>query len=322
MGLLSPIEGMAQSQLTETTRGKAWGKVLLAADERPIRHARVELLIPTTGWNASALTDSKGEFQFVGLSPATYQVTVIEPAHVKLYATVRVCGSTGPLLFRLRKAEQAATPRNNSVVTIQELKSPEKAEAAFEKGTRLLQKGNLQESLSYFQRATEKDPEYYRAYHNSGLAHYQLGEIEQAEADFQKSIELTNGGYAPSEFALGALFLEKQDLRQAERLIQSGLEMEPGSSLGKYLLGLVQFSMNHLDEAEKSAHEALWRSPRQADAHILLARIHAREHSPYAVVADVTEYIKADPGGYLQEEGSKLLEQAQTEINQYVVAIH
>jgi len=189
-----------------------------------------------------------------------------------------------------------------------------KAESAFAKGTRMLQQGDAQGSLDYFQRALARDPGYYRAYHNLGLANYELGHMEQAEGDFQKSIELTNGGYAPSQFGLAMMLCERQEFREAEKLIQNGLGMEPGSAIGKYLLGVVQFGLNRPAEAEKSAHDALWRNANQAEAYILLAKIHERNHNPNAVMAEVAAYLKLDPHGPLQGEASKLLQRARQEI--------
>jgi tetratricopeptide (TPR) repeat protein len=135
----------------------------------------------------------------------------------------------------------------------------------------MLQEGDAQGSPAYFQRTLARDPSYYRAYHNLGLADYHLGHTGQAEGDFQKSIELSNGGYAPSQFALAMVLCDKQEFREAERLIQHGLTMEPGSAIGRYLLGVVQFALNRTAEAEKSAQEALWRNANQAEAYILLA---------------------------------------------------
>lgn len=51
--------------------------------------------------------------------------------------------------------------------------------------------------------------------------------------------------------------------------------MEPGSSQGEYLLGLVQFACERFEDAEKSAREALFRSANQAEAYILLAENHS-----------------------------------------------
>jgi tetratricopeptide (TPR) repeat protein len=306
---------LAQSQSAEKAGGSVSGVVLRAVDGQPVRHAHVEFVAPSTGWAASTLTDNGGKFAFAGLSPASYQVIVTAPACERLEATVKVDGSVGPVLLRLHEVEQAPTPRNDAVVSVRELGMGDKAESAFAKGTRLLQKGDAQESLIYFQRALAKDPGYYRAYHNMGLAHYQLGDRAQAEQDFQESINLTNGGYTPSQFALGMILCEKQEFREAERLIQNGLAMEPGSAVGKYFLGLVQFAMNRPAEAERSARDALWRNADQAEAHILLAKIHERAHKPYAVTRDVAAYLELDPHGPLESEATGLLQRAQQRIS-------
>jgi tetratricopeptide (TPR) repeat protein len=205
---------------------------------------------------------------------------------------------------------------NDAVVSVQELKMSGKAESAFEKGTKLLQKGDARGSVTYFHRALAKDPGYYRAYHNLGLAQYRLGETAKAEEALQRAIDLTNGGYAPSQFALGMILFEKKEIRGAETVIQRGLEMEPGSALGKYFLGLVQFALNKVPDAEKSAHDALFRNADQADAHILLAMIHEREHKPFAVEAEVVAYLKMEGHGPLENEANALMQRAQKEISQ------
>jgi len=304
----------AQSPVTEVATVSASGIVLLTPEDRPIRHAHVELVISSTGWAATTLTDNNGEFKFAGLPPASYQLTVTAPACERLEGTVTVDGTVKTLFLRLYRSQQPPTPRSDSVVSVQELRGSGKAESAFAKGTRMLQHGDAQGSLAYFRRALATDPSYYRAYHNLGLANYQLGHAEQAEGDFQKSIELTNGGYAPSQFALAMVLCENQEFREAERLIQNGLAMEPGSAIGRYFLGVVQFALNRNAEAEKSAQEALGRDASQAEAYILLAKIHERNHNPYAVIDEVAAYLKLDPHGPLENEASKLLQRARQEI--------
>jgi tetratricopeptide (TPR) repeat protein len=319
---ISPVVCLSQSQPIEKEMGSASGFVLLEVEARPIRHAHVEFLNPSTGWASSVLTDDKGRFELSRLSAATYQVDVTAPGCDKLETTLKVDGIVGPLLWRLHKVAQPATPRNRSVVSIQEMRMSEKAESAFAKGTRLLQKGEVEASLRHFQRAISKEPDYFQAYHNLGLAHYWLGETAQAEQDFQKSIDLANGGFAPSQFALAMILCEKQEFQRAEKVIENGLAMDPGSAVGKYFLGVVQFALNRTEEAEKSAHDALWRNAGEADAHILLAKIHERNHKPEAVMADVAAYLKLDPHGPLENAARQLLQRAQLEITQSIATSH
>jgi tetratricopeptide (TPR) repeat protein len=294
--------------------------VVFEVNGRAIRQARVEFVNSSTGWAVSALTDDHGNFVIAGLPATSYRVIVTAPNCERFESALTVDETAGPLLWRLRKLGQPATPRNDLVVSAQELRMSGKAASAFAKGAKLLEKAEVKRSLPYFERAIAIEPGYYQAYHDLGLAHYQLGESARAEEDFQKSIDLSNGGYAPSQFALAMILSEKQQFRDAERLLQNGLAMEPGSAVGKYFLSVVQFAQNRPTEAEKSARDALWRNAGQADAYILLAKIHEREHDPYAVEADVAAYFKLDPDGRLKIEGNRLLQSAKLRINQAVAA--
>lgn len=313
------LAGLAQTQPAQTVTASASGQVVLAADSRPIHHARVEFVDTSSGWASFTLTDKKGKFEFSGLPSADYRVTVTAPACERLETTVKVTPdpdrSATALLFQLRLAGQHPLPVNDGAVSVQELRMSGKADSAFEKGVRLLQKGDLEGSLAYFERALAKDPGYYRAYHDLGLVYLQLGDNARAADDFQKSIDLTNGGYAPSEFAMAIILCQRQQFQEAERLIQNGLAMDPGSALGKYFLALVQLAMNQPAEAEKSAREALWRSDGQADAHILLAKILEVRHNPRAAMAEVSAYLKLEPHGPLESEATELRLRAQQELD-------
>ena len=316
--LISPLACLAQSELTENV---AWGRVLLAEDDRPVRDARVQFLTSSSAWTSSTLTAADGDFNLRGLLRAAYQVTVTAPGCERLEATTNIDGRTGPLVLRLRKTQAPAGPRNGFVVSVQELKMSGKGEKSFDKGTRLLLSGNPEQSLEYFSRAVAENPDHYRAYHNLGLAHFQLGRLADAKQAFQKSIDLSGGSFAPPLIGLGAILWQKQEFRQAEMVIQKALELDPGSATGKYFLGLAQLRLKRLVEAERSVQEALLRRPNFAEAYFLLGTIHYCQHNPYAVVQDLQTYLKLAPHSRLDDEARSLLETAQREIAQNPPAV-
>lgn len=205
--------------------------------------------------------------------------------------------------------------RSNAVVSVQELAMSRKATHAFEKGTTLLLKGDVQGSVPYFRTVIEEAPSSYRAYHNLGLALYRLGQLDDAVQYFQQSIDLTNGNFAPSMFALSMILYQHHEFPQAESLIRRGLYLEPASSVGKYCLGLIQYSLGRFDDAQRSASEALALNSRETDAYVLLARTHERQHNPSAVVADVQNYLRLDPHGALQPQALDLLHRAQQDLS-------
>jgi tetratricopeptide (TPR) repeat protein len=312
---ISPFVSFAQSEPASHPAASAWGQVLLAEADRPIRRARVEFVSSSTSSGESMLTNDQGQFDFQGLDQVTYQVIVSAPGYQKLEATAQVQGKTGPLLLRLRKIEERASPISNDVVSVQELKMSGKADKAFNEGTKLLIKGQIEQSVAHFKRAIAKDPTYYRAYQNLGLALLRLGHTAQAEQALQKAIDLTEGRYASADFAMGMALCQEEDYRRAEQVIQKGLEMQPGSATGKFYLAIAQFALNRPVEAEKSAQQAISRRGDLAEAYLLLAGIHQREQNAPGVEQDLTEYLHLQPNGPQSDRARILLSRTQREIN-------
>jgi len=212
--------------------------------------------------------------------------------------------------------KESAAPRNEAIVSVQELRMSDKGRKAFAKGAALLEKGDAAASLAYFDQAIEEFPGFYKAYYDLGIAHFRLGHTVEAEQAFQKSINLTGGGYAPPEFGMGMVLCETQELEKAETVIQRGLDLEPGSASGKYFLGLAQFGLNHLVEAERSLRQALLRRANFPQAYLLLAKIHQRQNNSPALVEDLQEYLKLDRHSPDSKQARALLEQTQQTRNQ------
>ncbi len=219
-------------------------------------------------------------------------------------------------------SEDSPAPVNDSVISIHELAMPRKAVVAFQKGTQLLLKGDLEASLPYFHKAIEIAPSTYRPYHNLALAHFRLGQLDAAAENFQKSIDLTNGGFSPSIFGLSMILYQRAEYVHAEALIQRGLLVTPYSAIGKYCLGLAQFSLGRISESERNALEAHRLDPHAADVHVLLARIHERQQNPSAALADAQNYLKLEPNGPLQADALALLHHAQQNLARLSASIN
>jgi tetratricopeptide (TPR) repeat protein len=218
------------------------------------------------------------------------------------------------LSFSIPAAPQS-TPRNDAVVSVQDLAMPSQAVRAFTKGTNLLLKGDPAASVAQFLKAIELAPASFRPYHNLGLAYFRLGQLDAASTNFQKSIDLSHGGFAPSLFGLSMIHYQRADYLHSKALIDRGLTADPGSAVGRYCLALVLFSIGRFAESERNALEALSLGP-EFDAYVLLARIHERANNPTAVLADVESYLKLAPTGSLRPDALALLHSAQLQLTQ------
>jgi len=211
----------------------------------------------------------------------------------------------------LAQSANTRTSPNDYVVSVHELPLPAKAARAFDKGSRLLAKGDAQGSLSYFLAVIDQAPASYRPYHNIALAYYNLGQFDAAAQNFQKAIDLTGGNFAPSFFGLSVIFYRRSQFQAAETVIRQGLLLQPYSAVGKYCLGLVQYSLGRIADAQRSAQEALALNPAEAEVYVLLGRIHELQHNPAAALTDAQTYLKLAPHGDLQSAALDLLHRNQ-----------
>jgi tetratricopeptide (TPR) repeat protein len=207
---------------------------------------------------------------------------------------------------------QLANPRTriDSVVRISELPMTRKGRQAFDKGTQLLLNGNAQGSLAYLRKAVDLAPFSYRPRHNLALAYYNLRQLDAAGENFQRSINFTGGKFAPSVFGLAMVLYRQSEYPGAERLVREGLLLQPDSAVGKYCLGLVQFSTGRIAEAERSAEEALTLDPGESDAYVLLAWVHEATRNHTAELKDAETYLKLAPSGALKADALELVRRA------------
>lgn len=213
----------------------------------------------------------------------------------------------------------AARCSNDSVgvTSVHELKVPEKALAACRKGTERFAAKDSAGSISEFQKAIKAYPDYYEAYAKLGAAELDIDHWQHAEADFRKSLELSNGRYAPADFGLGLILATvKNQFTAAERSIRDGLDLDPGDVTGNFVLAWVLYSTTRLQEAEKSAREALSLAPNFAGAQLLLAQIHLGERNLAEAVDDLNAYLSFGISGPLDEKAREVRERALQELSQ------
>jgi tetratricopeptide (TPR) repeat protein len=180
---------------------------------------------------------------------------------------------------------------------VRELRIPGKARNAFEKGLERLAKNDPVGSRTQFVRATAVFPDYYEAHYHMGVADLRLGREEDAAQAFQKAIDLSGGHYAWAQFALGLLLCRRGEYAEAETVIRKGLDVDGSPATGHLFLSVALFRLNRLEEAERSAREALLRRPGFALAYLVLADVHGRRGEYARQLQDLDAYLKFEPDG-------------------------
>jgi len=287
----------AQAGGSELVEGKISGTVLLKANNRPASQVAVKLKSHAAGIFRSILTDLEGHFEVKSLPPSTYEIVVDEPGYEPTQASATLDGSGAKLVLYLKPVSAAPVPRERYTISTRELKIPAKAQHEFEKGIGSLAKSDFAGSVTHFTKAAEAFPEYYEAYYHMGVAEVGLRRRDEARQAFQKAIDLSGGRYAWAEFGIGyVLYLEGKP-EEAIAVIRKGLEVDGDSTDGYLVMGMAQLRLNRLDEAERSAREALLRNPNFARAYLVLADVYGQRREYRAQVQGLETYLRLDPNG-------------------------
>jgi len=253
-----------------------------------------------------------GEFAFRGLRPGAYTLSVDLQGYQPASATVDVtmASSRGNEIGLRETAGKKQTRASGNSVSVHFLSMPEEARVAFDAGKQKLNRDkNGEAGLEDFQRAVQIAPDFYEAYEQIGVAYLQLGKPDDSEKAIRKAIELSQDKYAPADFDLGALEMNRHDFAGGEKTVRHGVELDPNAWIGHYELGRALFYEKHIPEALKSAEEARALQPNAAVLYRLLAVIHMSQHNNPALLEDLDMYIKLDPDSPLGLRAQQLREQ-------------
>jgi tetratricopeptide (TPR) repeat protein len=206
----------------------------------------------------------------------------------------------------------APIPRNtSSEISARELRIPGKALKLFNKGTKLLAEKKPAASIAEFQGAIKAFPDFYEAYYKIGIAELNLQHQDEAQAAFEKSIEVSHGRYPPADFGLGVALCLQEQFADAESAIRRGLDLDAVDADGYFTLAWVLFHAARVPDAEKNARQAILLSANFAEAYLLLAQIHLRQGNTAALVSDLDAYLRLDPSGPHNAEAIAVRTQAQ-----------
>jgi tetratricopeptide (TPR) repeat protein len=121
------------------------------------------------------------------------------------------------------------------------------------RGMVYVQKEQMDEAMTDFERAIELDPGYVRAYYQRGIASYQINKIDDAIGDFKTAIKL-EGNYAPAYMQRGYCFYARGGLPAALSDFKQYSKLMPDDPIGYNNQAFISMRMGRTSQAE-----SLWK---------------------------------------------------------------
>jgi hypothetical protein len=315
---VTPCTAQIGGRPTQTQTMHLEGMVYGPRSGTALDNIKIELLSPHGGVVATTFTDPNGRFSFRGLAPAGYIIQVTESGYDAVHESVDLTfGSNRSVSIFLKSSEAEGRSQSGPTTSVHELALPQRVRDSLQEGRKKLYgKKDPQGSLADFQTAIDGAPGCYEAYYEMGASRWQLGQTQEAEAAFRKSIELSTEKYGRADLGLGALLADRNQFADAEKILRRGLESESTSWLGQFELARVLFGEGRLEEAETSALQARNLKPDALGVYKLLTNIHLRMNNTVAALQDLDICIKLDPDSPGGQQAKLLREKVQRSMAQ------
>lgn len=123
------------------------------------------------------------------------------------------------------------------------------ANAQYNLGTSLSEKGQYKNATIHLQKATGLSPDSYQIWHNLGIAYLHLNKLDEAKNCFIKEISLKKDFSFPYRSLIYILILQK-DFESAKETAESALKTWPSDHYLWRMLGLSEYELNNKESAK------------------------------------------------------------------------
>jgi Tfp pilus assembly protein PilF len=293
------------------------GMVLAEGRNERIEHVVVRLC--DTGGNliTQATTLDSGEFGFRGVQRGRYILTFQANGFqsTEIHLDLSFSSDRGLTVYMKPAATESAPIAPGSTVSAHDLSMPRAARDLLASGKKKLYADkNPRGGLQDFQQAVAAAPGYYEAYCEIAMAYLTIGQADEAEKSFRKSIELSRDTYGDADVGLGTMLIEKGELEAGDKSIRRGIELNPNSWMGFYELSKLDLNRNRLELAQESAERARLLAPNAPIIYRLLANIHIRQKNYPDLLSDLDAYVKLDPDSPAGLRAKQMREQVAQEL--------
>ena len=284
LAVVLAVSGPAAAQ--NILRGK-----VVDATGKPVEGATVTIQGTDSSSQVETKTDRDGQFMQIGLNSGRYNVVVVKDNLRQILQATVARSKSSELSFQL-------TP--TSGLTPEQVKANQEMQALAEGALAAMKAGRDDEGIQKFNEILLKIPTCSDCYYNLGVAYTKKQQYADAEASFQKAIELSpESGEVYAGLANVYNAQKKFDLAQqaSEKAASMTAASGGGSAEALYNQGVILWNQGKYAEAKAQYESAVQADPTMAMAHYQLGMANLN----LGQIPDAREafeaYLKLDPGG-------------------------
>jgi tetratricopeptide (TPR) repeat protein len=306
----------AQAQIASRMSGEArvQGYVREERSQQALPNVHVE--ISASGGQAppASITGLDGQFRFSGIQDGEYDIVVNEKGYEPYRERIFLANGNQVIMTVNLKKSSPESEGKAEVLSAHELTVPQKARDSYEKGMTLKAKPDYAGALAQFQKAIQQFPTYYEAFAEAGVAEVNLNQLDAAEKDLQKSIDLSEGKYSPSLFYMAGLLNNKRQYDDAASMARKGLALDENAWRGQFEMARALTGLKRGDEAVPYAKKAVEMAPSNPQMYVALMNADLRAGDYPGALGAIDSFLKLSGTGPQADQVRRLREQVEAEI--------
>lgn len=293
LGVVLAVSGSAAAQ--SIVRG-----TVVDAEGNPIEGATVTIEAAEANRRAEITTNDNGEFTQIGLASGPYNVTVTKDDLRDVRQVNITQGAPTELDFQL-------TP--TSGMTEEQIESQRARLVLVEGALEAMRSGQDGEAIRLFNEMIVEVPTCSDCYYNLGVAHSNLAQYAEAEASFQRAIEMEPTSAAYTGLANVYNAQQKFDLAAEAGASASELGGSGNNAEALYNQGVILWNAGNFAEAKEQFQAAVESDPSMAMAHYQLGMANLNLGQIPEARQAFEGYLEADPDGPKAGEVKVFVEQ-------------
>ena len=177
---------------------------------------------------------------------------------------------------------------------------PRAARRELEAGMKDRKSGNCSQAIPHFQKAITLAPKYGESHNELGICLLKQDKLSEAEAEFRTAMELN--ATTDATINLADLYAKQKRFDEGLQVLQKSLTANPTEGDLFFALARIYLDQGDIRKAEYAALEAHSRIHRNADVHLLLAKIYLSSNNYPALSTQYETYLIENPAGTVPDE--------------------
>jgi tetratricopeptide (TPR) repeat protein len=288
MGGLTVVVALLGTDVWAQT-GMARGKVL-DANGQPLVDVKIELTYQGgVNRKLETKTNKRGEFTQVGLPPGPYRITATKEGFQPVSVDSPISLGDATVIPDIKLA-----PKTASAGAASPVKGADDLQAAVDKAIELTNAGKFDDAAAVYKDLVAKNPSISELHYNLGYIYTQKKDWPNAEAEFQKVLELKPDN-SDALVRLARCYQEEGQLDKAMEFLKKAAADHASDGKVMFTLGLYYQNAQKTAEAQEAFEKAEALDPANPEIQYQLGTIAVGNNKVPEAIARLEKYLSMSP---------------------------